>query len=728
MAAREMSLRKHVIAAFVLSVFASCGGSSRETSEPTKTTAESKAPMAEQRPHEIESPNGSRNDPYFWLRDDTRKDPDVLAYLNKENAYAEKRLSPVAELRESLYKEIIGRIKQDDSSVPVFDAGYWYYSRYEKGGEYPIYARKKGTTSATEEILLNVPVLAKGHKFYRVGGYDVSKNGKLLAYLEDTVGRRQYTLKFKSLETGEVLSDQLVNISSFTWSGDNRTILYVAKHPKTLLPYLVKAHTLGADTATDSVVYEEKDETFYTSVGMSKSDEYLFIQIGSTLSSEVRFARAGADPKFEVFAAREPKHEYSVQHLGGSFIIRSNWEARNFRLMRSEVAANSDKKTWKELLPHREDVLVHGFDVFNDYLVTSERVDGLRKIRVRPWGKGRSSVGEGSYIEADEPSYAMYIGSNEDLASTTLRYSYGSLRTPFSTFDMDLKTGQRKLLKRQPVLGDFEPENYEVEYIHAKARDGETIPVSLVYRKGTPRDGTAPLYQYGYGSYGASTDATFRGTALSLLDRGFIFAIAHIRGGQEKGRRWYEDGRQLKKKNTFYDFIDVTKHLVAEKYGAADKVFAAGGSAGGLLVGAVVNMAPELYRGIVASVPFVDVVTTMLDEDIPLTTGEFDEWGNPKEKKFYDYMLSYSPYDNVKAQKYPAMLITTGLWDSQVQYFEPAKWVAKLRATKTDHNPLLFHTNMHAGHGGKSGRFQRYREIARDYAFMLWALDEPVEH
>jgi oligopeptidase B len=480
----------------------------------------------------------------------------------------------------------------------------------------------------------------------------------------------------------------------------------------------VHKHALGADPATDPLIYEETDNTFYTSISKSKSDKYLYIVLSSTLSSEVRYANAG-DPKlaFKVFLPREPDHEYSIEHQGNRFVIRTNWQAKNFRLMSAPIG-KADKKAWREIIGHKDDVFVHGFEVFKDYLAVSERSGGLRKIRVMPW-KGKKSF----YIESDEPAYTAYLAYTPEMSSTTLRYRYTSLATPMTTYDYDMRTGEKSLLKRDPVLGGFAAENYVTEYVHAPARDGARVPVSLVYRKGTEKNGKAPLYLWAYGSYGATMDPYFNPDRLSLLDRGFVFAIAHIRGGQELGRQWYESGKLLQKKNTFHDFINVTEFLVSEGYAAPGKVFASGGSAGGLLMGAVVNMRPELYRGVIAHVPFVDVVTTMLDEDIPLTTGEFDEWGDPKKKEFYDYMLSYSPYDNVKRQDYPAMFVTTGLWDSQVQYFEPAKWVARLRALKSDRNPLLLHINMEAGHGGKSGRFQRLRERSMEYAFIFHILD-----
>jgi oligopeptidase B len=711
----------YLLSALALWTQLACGSSATparkvDTSAPASQPT---PPVAEVRPHEIASPHGTRVDPYFWLRDDTRKDPQVLADLGAENAYTKAVLAGTETLQKTLYDEMLARIKQDDSTVPVLDDGYWYYVRFETGKEYPIYARRKGEMSAPEEILLDANELARGHEFYRVGDTDVSTNGKLLAYTEDTVGRNQYVLRIKNLDTGELLPDTVSSIDAgVVWANDNRTVLYVAKHPVTLLPHKVHKHVLGTDPATDPLVYEETDNTFYTSISKSKSDKYLYIVVSSTLSSEVRYADAG-DPRlaFKVFLPREPEHEYSIEHQGDRFVIRTNWQAKNFRLMSAPVGKGGNKKAWREIIGHKDDVFVHGFEVFKDYLAVSERSGGLRKIRVMPW-KGKKSF----YIESDEPAYTTYLAYTPEIDSFTLRYRYTSLTTPMTTYDYDMRTGEKILLKQDPVLGGFEAADYVTEYVHAPARDGARVPVSLVYRKGTPRDGTAPLYLWGYGSYGASMDPYFNSDRLSLLDRGFVFAIAHIRGGQELGRQWYESGKLLHKMNTFNDFIDVTEFLVSEGYAARDKVFGSGGSAGGLLVGAVANMRPELYRGIIAHVPFVDVVTTMLDDDIPLTTGEFDEWGDPKKKEFYDYILSYSPYDNVKRQDYPAMFVTTGLWDSQVQYFEPAKWVARLRALKTDESPLLLHINMEAGHGGRSGRFERLRERAMEYGFIFHVL------
>jgi len=673
-------------------------------------------PVAAQKPHDVPSPNGRRVDPYYWLRDDTRKSPEVLAYLDAENAYKDAVLAPTKALQEKLYEEIVGRIKQDDSTPPTLLRGHWYYRRYETGKEYPVYCRRAGSMEEPEQVLLDGNAMAQGKAFFQVGGFDVSPNNELLAYTEDTVGRRQYTLRFKNLRTGETYADAVPNVDpDIVWANDNRTVLYVEKDPETLLGERVRRHVLGTDASKDTLVYEERDHSFYMGVAKSKSDRYLFIALQSTLVSEWRYADASASKlKFRPVLPREADHEYQVEHLGADFIVRTNWQAPNFRLMRAPVRTSADKATWRDIVPHSAEVLIEGFDVFRDYLAINERSGGLRKVRIKPWGTGAEF-----YVQSDEPAYTATLGTTPELNSETVRYEYSSLTTPASTYDYNMRTGERVLVKREPVLGDFDPARYTTEFVFAPARDGTKVPVSLVYRKGFKRDGSAPLLQYAYGSYGLSMNPSFQSQRLSLLDRGFVFTIAHIRGGQEMGRAWYENGKLLKKMNTFTDFIDVTEFLVKEKYGAKDRMFAMGGSAGGLLMGAVVNLRPELYRGVVTQVPFVDAVTTMLDESIPLTTNEFDEWGNPKQKAYYDYMLSYSPYDNVRAQAYPPMLVITGLWDSQVQYYEPAKWVAKLRARKTDGNPLLFHINMEAGHGGKSGRYQKYRERAMEYAFLL---------
>jgi oligopeptidase B len=664
----------------------------------------------------VPSPNGARNDDYFWLRDDTRRSKQVIDYLDAENAYTNSVLAPTQSLQDDLYEELVARIKQDDSSVPVPFRGWWYYTRYDTGREYPIYARRWRAMSAPEHVMLDGNALAAGKSFYQIGAWSVSPNGRMLAYAEDAVGRRQYTLKIKDLRTGVMLADSIANVQpNFVWANDNRTLLYVEKDPVTLLGVKVRKHVIGSKAATDRLVYEEGDHTYYMHLVRSKSDKYLFISLRSTLQSEWRYADAGDSKlKFKVAIPREANHEYQVDHLRGDFILRTNWQARNFRIVRAVINKVADKGTWKDVISARDDTFIHSYEVFKSYLAVNERSGGLKKLHIRSWDGRRDYV-----IASAEPSYVTELVRTPGIGSQKVRYVYTSLTTPRTTYEYDMASDRKTLLKTDPVLGGFDSSNYKTEYIHAPANDGALIPISLAYRNTTKLDGTAPLYQYAYGSYGLSTDPAFQSSWISLMDRGFVVAIAHVRGGQEMGRAWYEQGRLLNKKNTFTDFIAVTRHLVKEKYAARDKVFAQGGSAGGLLMGAIANMAPHDYRGIIANVPFVDIVSSMLDESLPLTTNEFDEWGNPKIKTYYDYMLSYSPYDNVESKSYPAMLITSGLWDSQVPYWEAAKWVAKLRATKTDSNALLLKVNMQAGHGGKSGRFERLRETALEYQFIL---------
>jgi oligopeptidase B len=672
-------------------------------------------PVAERRPFDVISPNGNRRDDYYWLRDDTRKSKDVLQYLEAENAYRDAYMAPSANLTQKLYDELVARLKPDDASVPVLERGYFYYSRFVPGLDYAVYARRKGAMTAPEEVLLDGNAMAQGHNYFQIGDTEVSPDGTLLAYTEDDVGRRQYTLYVKNLKTGATLSDRVENVQpDFVWAADNRTLVYVEKDPVTLLSVRVRKHQLGA-TQPDPLVYEEKDHSYYMRVRKSRSEKFLFIDLRSTQQSEARYADA-ADPKllFTPVLPREADLEYEVDHLGHNFIIRTNWRAPNFRIVRTPIATSADKQTWSDVIPATDDTFIADFEVSKDYLAINERSGGLLKMRVKTWVPGHDTL-----IASNEPSYAASLVHTPGLNSSTVRYVFSSLATPRTTYDYDMRSDKKDVKKTEAVLGGFDAANYRTEFLRVPARDGKQIPVSLVMRKNVRLDGSAPLYQYGYGSYGSSTDPVFRSGWVSLLDRGFVVAIAHVRGGQELGRAWFEDGRLLHKKNSFTDFIDVTERLVALKYAAKDKVFASGGSAGGLLVGAVSNLAPQDYRGIIAYVPFVDVVTTMLDESIPLTTNEFDQWGNPKEKKYYDYMLSYSPYDNVTAQRYPAMLVLTSLWDSQVQYYEPTKWVARLRATKTDHEPLVFSVNMAGGHGGKSGRFQHYHETALEYAFIF---------
>jgi oligopeptidase B len=680
-----------------------------------------KPPVAAIRPHSVASPQGLRVDPYYWLRDDERTNPEVLAYLNAENAYRERSMAAGKPFEDALYEEIVSRLKQDDASVPYRKHGYWYYSRFEPGKEQPIYARREGTMDAPEEILLDANALAEGHDYYKIGSLDVSPNSAWLAFCEDTVGRRQYSLRFKNLRSGEIQNLVIPDVESdLAWANDNQTLLYVEKDPETLLGLFVKKHVLGEDPRRDALAFEQTDKSFYTGVSKSKSERFIFIHMESTVSSEWRYAHAD-DPQlvFKTFLPHERDHEYQLEHLGDAFIIRSNWQARNFRLLQVPIGREAERAAWQDVIAHRDDTFIEDFDVFNGFLAVAVRSGGLAKINITPWTGARPAQGGGTFIDSDEAAYATSLSVNTELDTEVVRYAYSSLTTPTTIYDYNVRTREKTLLKRDPVIGSFEPANYGTEFLFAPGRDGARVPVSLVYRKGFKRDGTAPLLQYAYGAYGLSSDPVFSAARLSLLDRGFVYAIAHVRGGQEMGRAWYDDGRKLHKVNSFTDFIDVTHHLVAERYAAPDKVFAMGGSAGGLEVAAVANLSPGNYRGIVAQVPFVDVVTTMLDDSIPLTTNEYDEWGNPNERPDYDYMLSYSPYDNVREQRYPAMFVTTGLWDSQVQYYEPAKWIAKLRAMKTDNNPLFLHVEMEAGHGGKSGRFQRYREIAMQYAFLL---------
>ncbi len=666
------------------------------------------------RTHRVASPNGVRDDVYYWLRDDTRTDPDVLSYLKAENQYTEAMLAPVQSQIDQLFTEIVARLKQDDATVPVRYRGYWYAIRYETGREYPVVARRADVPGAEEEILLDGNALASGQPFFQLGGYEVSPDNRLVAYTEDTVGRRQYRLRIKDLVTGTLLPDVIENVEGgVAWADDNRTLLYVEKDPVTLLGRRVRSHELGG-SGEDPLIYEEPDESFDLTVERSKSEHYLLIASESTTSSEWRYTRTDDTAfNFQVIVPREEDHEYQLDHLDERFVIRTNWQALNFRIVDVPVAQAAERSRWRDVVAHDPQIFIQDFEIFRDFIAVSERSRGLMNIRVQRWGEAPFR------LTADDPAYTMALGSNPELDTTKLRYVYTSLTTPGTTYDHDLADGSRTFLKREPVLGDFDPANYASEFIWAPARDGERVPVSIVYRKGTALNGTAPLYLYGYGSYGLSMEPAFSSSRLSLLDRGFVYAMAHVRGGQELGRRWYDTGRLEHKWNTFNDFVDVTDHLVARGYGARDKVFAAGGSAGGLLMGVIANVAPDRYAALVAHVPFVDIVTTMLDTSIPLTTLEYDEWGNPNEAAAYAYMLSYSPYDNIRRQPYPAMLVTTGLWDSQVQYYEPAKWVAKLRQHNTGSGALLLHVNLEAGHGGKSGRYEHMREVAREYGFVI---------
>ena len=671
-------------------------------------------PDAEKHPHEVTTPFGAtRNDDYYWLRDDKREAPAMLAYLNAENAYTDQVMAPLKPLQDTLYKEIVGRIKQDDASVPARERGYWYYSRYETGKDYPIQARRKGSMDAPEEILLDLNVMAEGKGYFDVGDADVSQDNHLLAWAEDDVGRRQYVIRFKDLRTGEVLPDRIENVSAnVVWADDNRTLFYVENDPETLLTVRVKKHVLGTPTRSDVLVYEEEDDSFYMGVGRTRDDRFITIDLHSTVSSESRYAPAADPQQFTVLAPRARDVEYDADHFGGRWVIRTNDAgAKNFKIVTAPTDATA-RSQWTDWVAHDDNVLVEGFELFDGFTAIAERSNALERVRLL-FADGRQD-----YVKADEPAYSMGLAANPEADTPWLRYAYTSLTTPTTTYELNTTTGERRQLKQQPVIG-YDPAQYTTERVWVTARDGAKVPVSLVYRNGFRKDGTGALYQYAYGSYGMSMDPGFNQTVVSLLDRGVVYAIAHIRGGEEMGRAWYEDGKLLKKQNTFNDFVDVTRELVRQGYAAKDRVAASGGSAGGLLMGAVANQAPQDYRVMVAQVPFVDVVTTMLDASIPLTTNEYDEWGNPENRQYYDYMLGYSPYDNVQRQAYPSLFVGTGLWDSQVQYWEPAKWVARLRDDNTGTAPIVFRTNMEAGHGGKSGRFQRYLELAESYAFVL---------
>ncbi|MEX6688014.1 S9 family peptidase [Danxiaibacter flavus] len=675
-------------------------------------------PVAEKKPKDVGMHGDKRIDDYYWMNDYFKKGPDsteVVNYLNAENAYEDTMMGGLKTFREDLFKEMKARIKEKDESVPVFKNGYFYYTRTDEGKQYYKYCRKKGTLDAPEEMLLDVDAMAEGHNYYSAAGFNISPDNKLLAFGVDTLSRRIYNIYIKNLETGEIYADEIqLTSGGSAWANDNKTLFYTEKNPATLLTERIKKHVLGSDISKDVVVYNETDHSNYIGVGKSKSGKYIFIQSQATMSSESRFISADEpNADFKIFQPRMKDVLYDVDHQGDRFLIVTNWNAKNFRLMETPLTKTTGEN-WKEIIPNRTDVLLEGIDVFKDFLVVSERKNGLLQMEIR-----NLTNNDHHYLDFGEPAYAAYPGANPEYSSTTLRYNYTSLTTPSSVFDYSMTTRDKQLMKQQEVLGGYDKTQYVTERLYATAKDGVKIPVSIVYKKGLTRNGSAPLLLYGYGSYGNSMDATFSSNRLSLLDRGFVYAIAHIRGGQEMGRQWYEDGKLMKKKNTFTDFIDCGEFLINEKFTSKEHLYAMGGSAGGLLMGAIMNMRPDLWHGIIAAVPFVDVVTTMLDESIPLTTNEFDEWGNPKNKDAYDYMKSYSPYDNVDKKAYPNLLVTTGLHDSQVQYFEPAKWVAKLRELKTDNNVILLHTNMSAGHGGASGRFDYLKDVALQYAFLL---------
>nr|WP_315214801.1 S9 family peptidase [uncultured Flavobacterium sp.] len=673
------------------------------------------APKAKVIPKSLEKHKDIRIDNYFWMNE--RENPEVIDYLNQENTYYNSMTAHTKDFQKDLFEEMKGRIKEDDQSVPYLYNGYYYITRFEIGQDYPIYSRKKGSLSANEEILFNCNDLAKGHSFFQLGGLSVSPDNKFATFGVDTVGRRIYTIQIKNLETGEILSDKIENVTGGSvWANDNKTIFYTRQDKVTLRADKIFRHKLGTNSADDVLVFDEKDDTFNVSVSKEKSKKYIVIGSGSTLTTEYRILNSdNPDGEFTIFQPRVRGLEYSISHFGDSFYVLTNKDkATNFKLMKTPENATS-KENWKDLIPHRKEVLIEDIEIFRNYLVVEERSNGLNHIRIMPW----SGAGE-YYLPFGSETYNAYTTTNVDFDTDVLRYSYQSLATPSSVIDFNMTTKEKEIKKEQQVLGGkFDKNNYIEERIWATATDGTKLPISMVYRKELKKDGKNPLLLYAYGSYGITMDTYFSSTRLSILDRGFVFAIAHIRGGEDLGRQWYEDGKLLKKKNTFTDFIDCSKHVIKEKYTSPEHLYAEGGSAGGLLMGAVVNMAPELYNGVIAQVPFVDVITTMLDDSIPLTTGEYDEWGNPNVKKYYDYMLSYSPYDNVTAQKYPNMYVSTGLHDSQVQYWEPAKWVAKLRTKKTGDTVLFLNTNMDAGHGGASGRFEALKELAKEYSFLL---------
>ncbi|MFM8371007.1 MAG: S9 family peptidase [Bacteroidota bacterium] len=674
------------------------------------------APHPEKKPKELVSAFGDkRTDEYYWLNE--RENPEVVAYLEAENRYTDSVLAPVAQLREQLYQEMKARIKEDDSSVPYFKNGYWYVSKYETGKEYPVFSRKKGSPDAAEELLMDVNALAAGKEYCQLGGIQVSPDNRIMAYSVDYTGRNLFRVYFRDLATGKDLTESFDIAGSFYWANDSKTLLYDTKDKVTLRNDKIWRHTLGTPHERDVLMYHETDETQYAYLDKSKSEQYFFINSAYTQTVEVRYLNADNPAgTFTVVRPREAGFYYNLEHWNDKFVIRTNWNAPNFRIMEAPVA-NPGFENWKDVLPHREDALIDGFTVFRDYLVTAEHKGGLSQIHVIKW-----SDKSDHYIATGEATYSCYLENNPEFNTSVLRYGFTSPKTPTTIIDYDMQTRAGEVKKVAPVLGNFNPDNYETAYIWVTARDGVKVPVSLIYKKGLQKDGSAPCYLTGYGSYGSSYDPYFNRDQLSLLDRGFVVGIAHIRGGMEMGYKWYEDGKMLKKKNTFNDFVDCSEYLVKEKYTSSDRLFIEGRSAGGLLMGAVTNMRPDLYKGVIAGVPFVDVITTMSDPSIPLTTGEYTEWGNPAVKEEYEYMKSYSPYDNMKKGEYPNMLVLTSFADSQVQYFEPAKYVAKLRDLKTDKNVLLFKTSMSGSHGGASGRFKRLEEKAMEYSWMMGLL------
>jgi oligopeptidase B len=701
----------------------SCDAPSEDSTLPMENKIE--APVAAKKAKELTLHGDTRVDNYFWMRlSDDQKNADssdaqtqeVLDNLTAENSYSDKMLAHTKELQETLYEEIVGRIKQTDQSVPTKVDGFWYYTRYEEGEDYAFYCRKAETMDADEEIMLNGPEMGNKHSYFSIAGRSVSTNNNLLAYGVDTISRRRYTIQFMDLTTGELLKDKIENTTGgATWANDNKTVFYTRRDQETLRSYQIYKHVLGTDPATDELVFEETDETFSCFVYKTKTKKFIMIGSSHTLSQEYRFLDADTpNGDWTILQPRERGLEYGVAHFGDDFYIKTNLDAQNFRLMKAPTNASS-KENWVEVIGNRDDVLLEGVEIFKDYLVVEERREGLNQIRVIRWDDKSEH-----YMEFSDPAYSAGVGYNPDFDSQIMRYNYSSMTTPSTTSEYNLDTRESVMLKQQEVVSDtFSPDNYTSERIMVTARDGKLVPMSLVYKKGTPKDGTAPLLLYAYGSYGSTIDAGFSSVRLSLLDRGFMYAIAHIRGSETLGRAWYDDGKLLNKKNSFYDFIDCGQYLVDKNYTDTSHLYAMGGSAGGLLMGGIMNMAPDLWDGVVAAVPFVDVVSTMLDETIPLTTFEWDEWGNPADKEYYDYMKSYSPYDQVEAKNYPNTLVTTGYWDSQVQYWEPQKWVAKLRDMKTDDNTLIMTCDMEAGHGGASGRLKRHKENALIYAFLL---------
>ena len=697
----------------------SCQNDEIATTEDNNNMDKIQPPVCEIIPHELSIHNDIRIDNYFWLND--RENQKTIDYLNAENQYTKDNLKKTEELQKQLFTEMKSRIKEDDQSVPYFKNGYYYQTKYTEGGEYPIYTRAKNKDFSDVEILLDGNEMGAHLEYFDLSNVEVSPNNKLIAFSTDTVSRRLYNIQFKDLETGEILKDILPNSDgSFAWADDNKTLFYSTQDPETLRSDKVRKHVLGLESTKDKVVYHEKDDTFGCYVYKSKSDKYLIISSSSTLTDEFSTLKAdNPNGEFKVFQKRIKGLEYSVSHYNDSFVILTNKDnATNFKLM----TCSEDKtgiENWEEFIAHRKETLIEDYNLFDNHVVISERTNGMVYIRII-----NSQNGDDFYLPFNDETYVVYTSGNSEFTTNKLKYWYTSMTTPGTTYEFDMDTKEQTILKQQEVVGGFDPKEYTSKRIFIEARDGVKVPMSIVYKNTTKLDGKAPLLQYAYGSYGSSTEPYFSTTRLSLLNRGFVFAIAHIRGGEEMGRQWYEDGKLLTKWNTFNDFIDCSKFLIENKYTNADKLFAMGGSAGGLLMGVIVNENPELYKGVIAAVPFVDVMTTMLDASIPLTTGEYDEWGNPNEKEYYEYMLSYSPYDQVKKQAYPNMLVTTGLHDSQVQYWEPAKWVAKLRTMKTDDNILLLHTNMSAGHGGASGRFEYLKEIAMEFAFMLMLLEE----